>query len=229
MFVIHIVGEIKKQLLTRDELDYYLLKQNLGFFAHMAGAAACALQYDISSAGAQTRNNWLTRLVGYITNWRWTGDFFQILCLFTMQWVDTKIIPIYSHEVSLSMCLRYFVGILAHLLITVISISIAGTMQNKGLVSIFKPLYFIREWSGTFLYISQLLNTLILNRLNGVTFGPYTSITGISITFGLLATSALGTWLLSFLFKPLLDLMYDKLKELDNYLYQLYEKAKEDY
>lgn len=130
---------------------------------------------------------------------------------------------------TLSMCLMYFLGIIAHLMISTLNISIAGTMQNKGMASIFKPLSFIGDWSGTFLYLTQLLNTLILNRLNGVTFGPYTSVTGISIAFGLLAASTLGTWLLSFLFKPLLDLVYDKLKELDNYLYQLYEKAKEDY
>ena len=130
---------------------------------------------------------------------------------------------------TLSMCLKYFLGIGAHLMVTILSVSIAGTTKIKGLVSIFKPLSFIGEWPGTFMYLSQLLNTLVLNRLNGVTFGPYTSVTGISIAFGLLAASALGTWFLSFLFRPLLELVYDKLKELDNYLYQLYEKAKEDY
>lgn len=92
--------------------------------------------------------------MGYITNWKWTGDFFQILCLLTLQWIDTKIIPVYSYEMTLSMCLMYFLGIVAHLMITILSISIAGTLQNKGLVSIFKHLYFIGDWSGTFFYLS---------------------------------------------------------------------------
>ena len=89
-----------------------------------------------------------------MTNWKWTADFFQIVGLLAIQFVDTKIIPGYGYGASLSVCLRYSVGIVIHMLIVTLGVAVSGTMQNKIFVRVFKPLTFIGDWSGTFLFLN---------------------------------------------------------------------------